>query len=35
MRKDKGGLGFRYLISVNKAMLGKQAWRLAQNPESL
>ncbi|XP_030471056.1 uncharacterized mitochondrial protein AtMg00310-like [Syzygium oleosum] len=35
LRKDNGGLGFRDLITFNKAMLGKQAWRMTQNPTSL
>ncbi|XP_071724703.1 uncharacterized mitochondrial protein AtMg00310-like [Rutidosis leptorrhynchoides] len=34
-RKKMGGLGFRDLVAFNKAMLGKQAWRLIQNPTSL
>lgn len=34
-RKDKGGMGFRDLITVNKAVLGKQAWRLAKNLDAL
>lgn len=34
-RKDKSGLGFRDLISYNRAMLGKQAWQISQSPNSL
>lgn len=34
-RKDKRGLGFKNLLAFNKAMLGKQAWRLAENQSSL
>lgn len=34
-RKDRGDMGFRDLLSFNKAMLGKQTWRLAQQPDSL
>ncbi|XP_039173850.1 uncharacterized mitochondrial protein AtMg00310-like [Eucalyptus grandis] len=35
IRKDEGGLGFKDLIAFNKAMLGKQAWRISQHPRSL
>lgn len=35
LRKDEGGLGFKDLIAFNTAMLGKQAWRISQNPETL
>ena len=34
-RKDRGGLGYRDLHLLNLAMLGRQVWRLVQNPESL
>lgn len=34
-RKDEGGIGFRDLVNFNKAMLGKQAWRLSQSSTAL
>lgn len=33
--KALGGMGFRDLRNFNKAMLGKQGWRLMVNPDSL
>jgi hypothetical protein len=33
--KNKGGLGFRGFSEFNKALLGKQCWRLITNEESL
>lgn len=35
LRKDEGGLGFKDLLAFNVAMLGKQAWRISQQPNSL
>ncbi|KAL8502039.1 hypothetical protein ACS0TY_021246 [Phlomoides rotata] len=33
--RKKGGLGLKDLRSFNKVMLGKQGWRILQNPTSL
>ncbi|KAK4388110.1 putative mitochondrial protein [Sesamum angolense] len=33
--KAQGGLGFRRLKELNEALLAKQAWRVAMNPDSL
>jgi len=35
MRKDRGGMGFRDLLTVTNALLGKQAWRMVKNPDVL
>jgi len=34
-RKDEGGMGFKDLLIFNRAMLGKQAWRLSNSPTAL
>lgn len=33
--KSRGGLGFRNLYGFNIALLGKQIWKIMQNPDSL
>lgn len=35
LKKSEGGLGFRKLHDFNLALLGKQAWRLTTNTDSL
>ena len=35
LSKDRGGFGFRDLVSFNKVLLAKQCWCLFQSPESL
>lgn len=35
MPKDHGGLGFRNLYVFNMTLLGKQGWRLLNNPDCL
>lgn len=35
LAKSKGGLGFRDLLSFNRALLSKQGWMLLSNPNSM
>lgn len=35
MKKSEGGLGFRKLYDFNISLLGKQAWKLVMNQDSL
>jgi len=35
LSKDSGGMRFRDLVNLNKAMLGKQAWHLFQQPTTI
>lgn len=35
MRKDSGEMGFKDLITFNRVMLGRQAWRMIENLSTL
>lgn len=34
-RKDEGGMGFRDFQAMNVALIGKQMWRIHENPTAL
>ncbi|CAN1125237.1 hypothetical protein LINPERHAP1_LOCUS19311 [Linum perenne] len=33
--KDKVGIGFKYFVAFNNALLTRHAWRILEEPDSL